>query len=199
MPLPLKKPVIICAPLFIAALISWYSATDNTRDSEAEPISKLTNNSAISSFKTTTDIIPISNHLPQITEEVRHPQTPGPSAKSDSYALDDSKATADHEAIAISEEFGTEEPDPHWAFEKENYYINLFSDAESLAGFVLSEAQCENNQCKLSFLLDEEKQKEDITNKLLERLLPESQELSVAFDLNAPSDTAVLYISTKEI
>lgn len=198
MPLPLKKPVIICAPLFIAALISWYSATDNTRDSEAEPLSTSTNISAAPSGTTTTDIIPSSNRLPQITEEVRHSQAPDPHAKSHPSTLDDSKATADHEAIAISEEFGTEEPDPHWAFEKENYYINLFSDAESLAGFVLSEAQCENNQCKLSFFLDEEKQKDDITNKLLERLLPESQELSVAFDLNAPSDTAVLYISTKE-
>lgn len=92
------------------------------------------------------------------------------------------------------EQYDTEEIDAYWAFDKENYYINLFSETESLAGFVLSAAECKSRQCKLSFLLANEEQKDDITNKLMEKLMSQSQDLRVSFDLSSPRDKAVLYI-----
>lgn len=199
MPFSLKKTTTICAFLFISAFIYLHSAPDNSREPKERP-SKSTNISkpTIPSVNTTTDLITSNNKPLQIKEDAGQPRIPEPSEKFDSYTYNHLNANSDHEVIAAPEDIAAEELDAHWAFEKENYYINLFSDVESLAGFVLSEAQCEGNQCKLSFLLEEEKQKDDITNKLLERLLSQSQELSIAFDLNVPSDTAVLYISTKE-
>ena len=199
MPFSLKKTTTICAFLFISSLIYLHSTPDNTRETKERP-SKLTNISkpTTPSVNTTTDSIPSKNRPLQIKDDAGQLRIPEPSEKFDSYTYNHLNTNSDHEVIAAPEEVAAEELDAHWAFEKENYYINLFRDVESLAGFVLSEAQCEGHQCKLSFLLEEEKQKDDITNKLLERLLSESQELGVAFDLNAPSDTAVLYISTKE-
>lgn len=90
------------------------------------------------------------------------------------------------------------EPEPsnaHWAFEKESYYINLFSEEESLSGFVLNEARCEGQQCTLSFLIDEEQKKDDITNTLMEILVSEARDINVSFDLSAPSHKATLYIN----
>lgn len=92
------------------------------------------------------------------------------------------------------EQYETEETDAHWAFDKESYYINLFSEEESLSGFVLSEAQCKTQQCRLSFLLDNEEQKDEITNRLMEKLMNQSEDIRVSFDLNSRSDEAVLFI-----
>lgn len=201
MPLSVKKAAIIAAFLFVATFFYFSDALDNSQDAKTiEPPSTSTKISTPIAPTVTRDVnLSTSSDAPFQTPEETHPsQILESHAQSDSYTYDDLEVDAAQEFIAEQEEIGTEDPDPHWAFEKENYYINLFSNVESLAGFVLSEAQCENDQCKLSFLLEEEKQKDDITNKLLERLLSESQELSIAFDLNAPNDTAVLFISTKE-
>lgn len=201
MPLSPKKTTIIATILFATTFFYFYDAPDNSQD--AKTIESSSTSTKISTPTTPAitrdgDLIKSSSAASQTQEQAHLSQTLESHLQSDSYTYDDPEANTTEEIIAEPEEIDIEEPDPHWAFEKENYYINLFSNVESLAGFILSEAQCENNQCKLSFLLEEEKQKDDITNKLLERLLSESQELSVAFDINTPSDTAVLYISTQE-
>jgi len=87
-----------------------------------------------------------------------------------------------------------QEAEAYSAYEQENYYINMFSEVETLSEFVLAEASCEARKCKLSFLLNDQKQKDEVTNMLVETLLSKSQDPNVAFDLNAPQDKAVLYI-----
>lgn len=200
MPSLLKKYTILGISLLIATLAYFYYPS-NSKDEEiighpqqATNITPTHPNSPV----TTNNLITNNEKPHEIKDETRISQISIETQPISELDTHDKTNSDSNEEISVLEPNYMEEPNPHWAFEKENYYINLFSEEESLAGFVLSEAQCEGIQCKLSFLLNDENQRDDITNKLVERLMSESQELSVAFDLNTPSGIAVLYISDKK-
>lgn len=131
-----------------------------------------------------------ASHQKKIAETVLESVRPGEPDTNDEIKID---------TALMPEPPEPEEHNSHWAFEKESYYINLFSEDESLSGFVLAETHCEERQCKLSFLLEDEQQRDAITNKLMEKLMSQSEDLNVAFDLNTPRHEAVLYIKNGTI
>lgn len=90
--------------------------------------------------------------------------------------------------------FETEERDVYWADNAEHYYLALFSETEHLAGYVLSEAECKSSSCKLSFLVSDAQQTDEITNTLIEKLLDENAELSVALAERSRDGKAVIYL-----
>lgn len=77
---------------------------------------------------------------------------------------------------------------------KENQYLDLFSQAENLADFVLSSVHCEAETCQLQFLVQDTEQYYDITNALMEHLLKRKTDIKVSFQNNHISGEAVLKI-----
>lgn len=205
MPLPSKNLTLI-GIAFLAAIFIYLNKTSDapqddknvTRHTEENNNFKSKINAAATDPRSPiekTDKTPSSSEQSassqnKIAETILESSYPDQSGTNDEIKID---------AVFMPEQLEPEEQDSHWAFEKESYYINLFSEEESLSGFVLAETRCEDRQCKLSFLLEDEQQKDAITNKLMEKLMSQSEDLNVAFDLNTPRHEAVLYIKNGTI
>lgn len=206
MPLPSKKLTLI-GFAFLAAIFIYLNKTSDAPQDDKNVTRHTEENNNFSKSKINaaatdpyspiekTDKIPSpleqsaspQNKIAETILEPAHPDQPG---TNDEIKID---------TALMPEPLQPEEQGSHWAFEKESYYINLFSEEESLSGFVLAETRCEDRQCKLSFLLEDEQQKDAITNKLMEKLMSQSEDLNVAFDLNTPRHEAVLYIKNGTI
>lgn len=196
MPLPSKK-ITLVGTAFLAALLIYLNKTSDAPQYElaaTPPIEKKNNTAAIDISRTAEK----AAKAPQPEKRIIASQQEVSATIFDSDYADQIAIDAEIDAERTSQPSEPEAQDAHWAFEKENYYINLFSEEESLSGFVLNEAKCEDFQCKLSFLLDDEQQKDDITNKLMERLISQSEDISVSFGLNTPNHEAILHIKNEK-
>jgi len=203
MPLPPKKLTLI-GITFLAAIFIYLNKTSDTPQDDKEAI--LQPEKKNNDFNNP-EIITAAADLYSPAHKTNEP--PQPAKQPISLAGESAETIFDPDSIdtyaeteigtALTQEtIDTKEERHHWAFEKESYYINLFSEEESLAGFVLNEAKCESFQCKLSFLLENEQQKDDITNKLMERLISQAEDIQVSFGLNTPSHEAILYIKSEK-
>jgi hypothetical protein len=96
--------------------------------------------------------------------------------------------------ITPEEKFTNELHDSLWAVEQEFFYIDFFSSEEELAGFVLSEAKCKSTTCKLSFLVTDQNQSDEITNQLIKKLLNQSPSIDIAIVPSNQSNQLALYV-----
>ncbi len=71
----------------------------------------------------------------------------------------------------IESEFKSGGRDGRLSYAKEQQYIDIISSSEELAQYVFSEAECTMDKCKLSFLVSDKRQREQLANHLIARLL----------------------------
>lgn len=203
MPLPSKKPILIGIAFLAATFIYLNKASDAPQgDKEVILQSEKKNNDfnkpeIISATATLHSPTHNAHELPQPAKQPTSDWEENTEIFFDPDPID-TYADTETSAEPAQEMIDTEEEHPHWDFEKESYYINLFSEEESLAGFVLNEAKCESRECKLSFFLEDEQQKDDITNKLMEKLLSQAEDIRVSFGFNTPDHEAILYIKNEK-
>jgi hypothetical protein len=111
------------------------------------------------------------------------------------YAVDESSVNvSEFKKIFISDT-----KDGDLSYSAENHYINMLSQEESLAGYVLAEADCKTSICKISFSVANEEQKDKLANDLIEILLAKNQRFGVSFNYDERPGYADFYLERPKL
>ena len=94
-------------------------------------------------------------------------------------------------------EFKNEKADGQWSYTTEQEYMELIQSKESLADYVLKEAECRENSCKLSFLISGPEQQEQLAQDLIQTLLDEKKFTSLMFSEFSEDGIAQFYLTNE--
>lgn len=93
-----------------------------------------------------------------------------------------------------AQEFQDETYDPNWADQQQNKYIQLFSDNEELANYVLEDVVCKTSSCKLAVATTDNEQLLKMLNALADTFQSKKESFDVLIDYKDDFNSANLYV-----